>query len=381
MLDMIDTLIGFAVVMLVVSAAVTVITQAVISMVNLRGTALRHGLAELLGLLDNGMSWRQAFALADELMRDKLVARRSLLTNKPTLATTIHREELTKLILDFAGRGDASKLTESARTLSATARNDIEALRGMLKKSLSENGIADPHRTLEQVRTRMLELERASPELANTVRANMALLEKASSDFLGKMNAWFDQTIDRVRDTFTARTRIITICAAVVVALFLQLDATAMLTRLSSDKEIRTEIVKAAIHDPQAFQPRTAPPANPNATPQSLVTGALDQLHNDPQLNSLVQDELVNPPHSWSEWKSGWVKRPAGTASQLFWEWVANIAWHVFGILLSAALLSLGGPFWYNALKNLIGLRSAIAARDDAERTARQTAQAPAPAS
>jgi hypothetical protein len=36
-------------------------------------------------------------------------------------------------------------------------------------------------------------------------------------------------------------------------------------------------------------------------------------------------------------------------------------------------LLSLGAPFWYNALKNLIRLRSLIAKKDDDQRLSRQT--------
>jgi hypothetical protein len=35
----------------------------------------------------------------------------------------------------------------------------------------------------------------------------------------------------------------------------------------------------------------------------------------------------------------------------------------------------LGAPFWYNILKNLLGLRSAMAQKDDAQRALRQTTQ------
>jgi hypothetical protein len=46
------------------------------------------------------------------------------------------------------------------------------------------------------------------------------------------------------------------------------------------------------------------------------------------------------------------------------WEklgWVGGWKAHILGILFSAALLSLGAPFWYNALKNLASLRSTVA--------------------
>ena len=46
--------------------------------------------------------------------------------------------------------------------------------------------------------------------------------------------------------------------------------------------------------------------------------------------------------------------------------------WLLLGVLTSAALLSLGAPFWFNALKTASTLRPAIAAavqtRDDADR-------------
>jgi hypothetical protein len=50
---------------------------------------------------------------------------------------------------------------------------------------------------------------------------------------------------------------------------------------------------------------------------------------------------------------------------------------NLLGVVLSALLLSLGAPFWYNALKNLVRLRSIVAGKDDEQRQARQGPQAP----
>jgi len=47
------------------------------------------------------------------------------------------------------------------------------------------------------------------------------------------------------------------------------------------------------------------------------------------------------------------------------------------GILLSALLLSLGAPFWYGRLQDLLKLRSSIAQNDATQRCIRQTTQAP----
>jgi hypothetical protein len=49
-------------------------------------------------------------------------------------------------------------------------------------------------------------------------------------------------------------------------------------------------------------------------------------------------------------------RRPSGFCSRLgqFWS-------HLFGVLLTAGLLTLGAPFWFNLLKNLTSLRPAVA--------------------
>jgi hypothetical protein len=45
------------------------------------------------------------------------------------------------------------------------------------------------------------------------------------------------------------------------------------------------------------------------------------------------------------------------------------------GVLLTALFLSLGAPFWYDQLKNLLKLRSLVLKQDEQERTERRSAQ------
>jgi hypothetical protein len=49
------------------------------------------------------------------------------------------------------------------------------------------------------------------------------------------------------------------------------------------------------------------------------------------------------------------------------------------GMIIAVLLLSLGAAFWYNILKDLLGLRSALAQNDDAQRQERQTTQTATP--
>lgn len=56
--------------------------------------------------------------------------------------------------------------------------------------------------------------------------------------------------------------------------------------------------------------------------------------------------------------------------------WIWNPA-KIPGIALSAMLLALGAPFWYNALKDLVGLRPTLARREESHRDQRQAASLP----
>ena len=50
----------------------------------------------------------------------------------------------------------------------------------------------------------------------------------------------------------------------------------------------------------------------------------------------------------------------------------------VFGMLVTALLLSLGAPFWYGALARLLQLRSVLAFKEDKQRSERQATTPPA---
>jgi hypothetical protein len=275
MLQALDVLIGFTLVMLIVSMAVTMITQFISStLLNLRGKALRLGLTRLMALMDQGLKVDEAGRIIDHILRNPLVGQARLFGRGHDLATVIHREELIKLILDFAVPGDAEKADEQDTP-------GEQALRNKLRASLKRNGISDPEAVLKKVRNAVLALERTSPHLSHSARLGQALLEYADSDYLSKFNSWFDQTVDRVSDMFTKRVWLVTACISLVLAFAVQLDSIALMNRLSVDPELRNQLVAAALKDPESHDPArlknpaaTETPARESATADGNVAAA-----------------------------------------------------------------------------------------------------------
>jgi hypothetical protein len=341
-LKSIDVLIGVAVVMLVVSAAVTAVTQFFLNATQAKGKKLKVGTADLLQLIAPNFERQCAERIADAVLKHPLVCR-----GDGKLSDTIHRQELIKMLLELSTATGTYKLNDPDRTA--------------LKAALEANGIKDPAAVLENARSVLLQLEMSHPELSNAMRTDLALLQEAASSFLAKIHSWFDQTIDRTVDRFTFTARKVTFCCAAGAVVFLQLDTIALINQLSMDSQLRNTLVQ------QAMKVNAAQPAAPASTTPQDVPTAVKQLQQDldanrDQIRDLASLGLFRVPESVGEWAKEFQS--------------GNIIMKIAGLLISMVLLSLGAPFWYNTLKTLIGLRSVIAGKDDEQRKQRQTQSA-----
>lgn len=330
MLVSIDILLGLSEVMLLASMSVTVLAQFVTNALNSRGRHLLYGLAHLLEQVDPAIKKEVARRIAGTILMHPMVR-----SGMRRYSSTIHREEFTKLLMDLASGNSPKDIDDR---LGDEARTLLIAL-------LEKNGVTDPKAVLENARMLALELEINRPELAANVRQSMALLQAAKGQLVAKINGWFDQTIDRVGERFTLSTRIVTVICSLGVACAMQLDTIQLINRLSIDTELRNSLVQKAVDMEQGM-------AN---APDSLqqLSG-----QNKEDIKQLLKLGIINIPKSWDEWQKNWeVVNP-------------------LGIAFTVMLLSLGAPFWYNALKNILKLRSALARQDDAQRKERQTTQA-----
>ncbi len=313
MLKSIDVLIGLTVVMLALSMAVTVLTQFVTAVLNSRGRHLKAGVISLLNEIDPRLTGQFADAIATSILKHPLIH-----GARGRLGSVIQREELTKLLLDL-GAGNGS--------LAADAR-------GALQAALKANGIEDPEDTLKGIRDMALQLETAVPTIASDVRQAIAVARKAESDLVAKVHASFDQTMDRVAARFTAYARAITFAAALLLAVVLQVDTVGLINRFSTDDALRQAFVARATVMQQAG---TQQPGSARAYTEFLGKYGVIS--------------IAETPRDW-------------------WDRWGDV--NLFGVLVTGLLASLGAPFWYKALGNLLQLRSRLAVKDDAARNARQ---------
>ena len=421
MLKTLDILIGVATVMLLFSMAVTIVTQFFTTLFRNRQRNLRDGLAGLLRQIDPNICKDVAKELSSTVLKHPLVAGQS-----KTMGKTVSREELTTLIMEIAAGQSPANVTPRVQA----------AALDLLKK----NGVADPAGTLKCIRDVALQLEKASPELANDVRHSMAILQEAKSEYVAKIHGWFDQTIDRVSDRFTQTARVWTFAAALLVAVTVQLDTFALVNRLSVDDQFREAVGKnaqklleeaapsqkatdssGASNQTSTPPPTASPSPSPAATPapstpvpsagkkNSPVKGVSQPAKQDATKDKGKADtksgsgtaggatggsnsseggksadagqnkNQAAPAKSPTEVQKDYYNllSTAGLVTLPGEHWSERWDWGKFpGILFSALLLSLGAPFWYKSLQDLLRLRSSMAQKDEQQRTTRQTTQA-----
>jgi hypothetical protein len=342
-LKSIDVLIGLTVVLLALSMAVTVVTQTLTTIVNSRGRHLRRGLVDLLQQLDPQLTEAFSKQVAGKVLTHPLVSGSSTvgwlqrLVGGPRLGNVVHREEFTKILMGLACTGDSAQLDTGVKTALATA--------------LKNNGVDDPEQMLKNIRQLALQLERAQPELSSIARQNLAILHAAESDFVAKINNWFDQTMDRTSQRFTASTRAITFVGAFIIAFALQVDTPAIVNRLAADDALRARLVTEAT---ELYQRQQAPPGDQAVQGAAAAPSTPEEL-SDKYKTLFASTGLISLPSSREDWREGYDRRS------------------IAGMLLTALLLSLGAPFWYSVLGRLLQLRSVLAVKDDAQRAERQT--------
>ena len=151
---------------------------------------------------------------------------------KNNKAEVVEREQLIRVLLELAAADGEGTLRLEDRL--------------RFREVLNMHGIKEPAAILSKVRAIAQQLEDKEPTTAVHIRNTQAIVRAAQSDFVGKINHWFDSASARATQQYAAEARAVTIVSALVVALAIQLDTLGLLQRLSSDPELRNSLVTEA---------------------------------------------------------------------------------------------------------------------------------------
>jgi hypothetical protein len=422
MLLYLDTLIGFAVVMLVISLLITILTQAVSALLNHRGGNLRWGLKALFEHIDPGAYAQlaaNANGLAHEVLRHDLISDSWFSDNKVMhwfagwvpglmklfgrlqLASAIRPNELVSILRQIASR---------ATPPGVLADLPAAAWAGLQANITALLAAPNPDATREMNQAAGVA---AAAVAAIPAQAATALLQdsvNAVRNTAGNLEAWFGSIMDRVAQKFAMYMRLWTVLFACAFAFGSGLNSIVLISDLYGNATLRNALVgggqqisgtaatvldsqntlaakftaslqkalqnaNIAAPQPPAIQTTAAGiawiQANVPAAQVAAVTADFNSISTAAS-QQFIQDLAQNATTVISaSSKAGFdvlkFRWPANWWAAKFTGWGLG---YFGGVLITAALLSLGAPFWFNALKSMTNLRPILASKEKSEQTA-----------
>lgn len=429
MLQSLDTVIAFVVIMTIASLFVTILVQMSSAALSLRGKNLANALALTFQTI-NPLLAGKAHQLAARILSDPLISDSTRTDKDKNLASTVNRttpwhftditcathlakavrpEEVYAALKKLAAQ--KSKLAEGAMASDAAVGSDpiAEAAESVL------TALVTPEDKAAAIKTQLGAVLKVAEEITDAPikQKLLSAVEETSAAVIidvdaarAKFDAWFSSAQDRAQQWFQVHTRGLTIAASALVALLLQLDAVEVFNYASTNAAARTALAASAdrviketdgvldekgglikrIADAWAAKQKQAPIDLKGITHTGQLEEALSS--HDPNFDAQAFNDLIETTtKAYYKDQSAKLRDLTRAVSATgfefipahYWRWPAtegscqnakNILWHLPGIALFAALLSLGAPYWYNLLKNLASLRPRLAQLISKEETA-----------
>ncbi len=246
----------------------------------------------------------------------------------------------------FSGESGRRLAEEMAGTREVLAREElVETLLacadGELRANLSALAPAcDFGEALATARRMALGMAVERPDMASAAVRGHALLDGPAGAVTSQVFSVFDAVMDRAAARFTAVSRWMVLAFATLVAVGFPVDTFDLFQRFGRSDAARAQAVQLA----ESLAAQNVPPTALSA--QRLA------------LERLEAADVIIAPKTFEEWQAR----------------IAQVNWA--GVAVSALLLSLGAPFWFHTLQDLMRLRSAAAGQERRDREMRDDAQA-----
>ena len=418
MLAYLDTAIGFVVVMLVISLLITILTQMVSSLINHRGSNLLWGLKTIFANI-NPHAYPQLSAQAETVAREVLThcllsdswfsgnlvaqwfaARIPLLDKlfkRFQLASAIRPSELAHILAHIASALPAMPNPVPVGFVPSPQQQLALDIQNLL--------MADNPTAARDIRLVVTAVANAGAVPASNPPLNTVPLFEDSVNTIrasaGRLEAWFGSVMDRVSQKFAMYMRLWTVAFACSFALVSGLNTVDLITEIYHNGVLRDALVGAgqqvAASASTVLDPRNTAPARytaalrdavkdlaPPLTPPSIITprNGVDWIKaNVPAAQEAAVEAAFTSTTSASDQAA--LAANQETAEKLlaitnkagiqvlalhwpadFWQRTGRAELkYLLGVFLSGGLLSLGAPFWFNALKSMANLRPILASK------------------
>jgi hypothetical protein len=200
-------------------------------------------------------------------------------------------------------------------------------------------------RTLESVTQSLAKLPEGSLKQALLTLAAQGGTELSSLQ--QNVETWFNDVMDRVSGWYRSKVKYLTAAVAVVLAVGVNADTIRIGTVLANDPERLATVVQKAAEFANAGLPATPEPQPSDSLhPTQPQVTAADLKRSAAEVQArILQLSATGVPLGWAG--------DTVTGPPLVW-----VISKLFGLLITAAAISLGAPFWFDILSKAVNIRA-----------------------
>ena len=395
-LQYLDMIIALSVVFLGLSLLITIFNQMISTLLSYRGTNLLWGLETMLSTLDPALAGK-AKEIAETVLTQPMISD-SLFSRFKDVPFFKNISSRWRLASAMSAQDLIHGLRQYADGLRVQSPPDATAMALHSALAAIDPEVARKAQMIESL------VDQVSSDTVDKADALLKQLDASAQKAVGKVEVWFNRIMERASQRFALQMRIWTIVFAIALAFGAHINTFKVWQDLWSSPEIRNNLVsgrEALTQEAAAVLATESDTPNPGAAvPPATVNSAMKTLRSQykdaaalpapPDFNSLTdaidwlnknadashKDTLV------AEYQKLVLKTLSAQANNIKQQ-ITNSGlalipspypglfcfggWKNFaGILVTAAFLSLGAPFWFNALKTLSNLRPMVANKQDA---------------
>jgi len=279
-------------------------------------------------------------AVVDSATPPAFVGPAAFVKNGPSYMS---KEQFSTIFMNLlAGNGAKMTSAVSAAAAAAVAATTTDPATGVTAAQAAAAAAADVIKSLQAAGNSL----GVGPQV-------QGILAKSGGDynrFVAGIEALYDDHMDRVSGWYKRRTHTILIMIGAVLAIFFNIDSIRLYEGLSCNSALRGSVSAAA----------TAAAHDTSATPSGVVPGMLQAiplgwvrqpngLFDDP-IACYVKDATTKDPAA---------KVPSADPNARKWMWGWYLLSKALGLAITVIALSLGAPFWFDALSCLTNVRAA----------------------
>jgi len=168
--------------------------------------------------------------------------------------------------------------------------------------------------------------------------------------------------MERVSGWYKRRMQFITVVVAAAITIFANADSLVIVNRLWTAPELRAQVARQA----EDFARRQNGKDSLAYTDADVESASHDHADDQQEDAGLLHTEDRNVLKQLVSWDEENVHRAAMLDGKASWAWLwALLGWvvwlfgkHLFGWMLTTAAVSLGAPFWFDALKKVVNIRA-----------------------